>query len=756
MAVQSSLVVPRVVYTHKETTNQSFIDIHYYLKSVGVQNNDFFLALLDPGLASVDPRDPQLSTFMKTRVMNECRHNYWYFLREVVRVPDQGGSVSGGKRYILNRGNLALSYLSIYNFNVYIEMPRQTGKTVGAEARYLWDYNFGTTNSEIMFLHKDHGGSKKNLKDVKTYRDALPSYLQLSSATGANKKQLKVPNTIIAIENPHNHNKITTFPSSRSRASADNLGRGLTMPLQWYDEFAFIPYNRIVYNAATPAFSRASQNARANGAPYGIVLSSTPGDMLTDSGSYAYDIVHNSTPWNDKFYDFTYQQLYDLKAQNTNTSFWYIKYTYQQLGFGPEYFKEQVINLNKDWAAIRREILLEWAQISENAAFHQEDLDIIDSQLRDPIRTIEFGRYKQYSFLVYEDIDLRYPPIIGVDVAGGTYQDSSAITVIDSRTTRVCATFNCNYISTDDLAEVIYELVTKYMPNAVVNIERNGVGHGVVGKLKKTSIKKNLYWEIKDKVIEEAYNGIRMEKTKRKVRVYGLDSTHEIRNRLIELLYERVQYHKDKFVARVIKDEMAGMQYKKNGKVEHSDQTHDDQVFSYLLALYVWYDGQNLVDNWRIMKNTLKTDEDEDFEENIVSNYEGTLESLDLHKATSDVETDKEILDTVEWVERNAKLITAEDMLDMQSDEIVNLRSYIMSNNKDAREAYAKQTGVDESSFVSPSHIQNQVTLPMSLFDLDDDNFDPFNDDPDEYDMFAPKRNSYYQGNLVDILSKIN
>ena len=27
----------------------------------------------------------------------------------------------------------------------------------------------------------------------------------------------------------------------------------------------------------------------------------------------------------------------------------------------------------------------------------------------------------------------------------------------------------------DDLAEVLYELVVKYMPNAIINIERNGV-----------------------------------------------------------------------------------------------------------------------------------------------------------------------------------------------------------------------------------------------------------------------------------------
>jgi hypothetical protein len=53
-------------------------------------------------------------------------------------------------------------------------------------------------------------------------------------------------------------------------------------------------------------------------------------------------------------------------------------------------------------------------------------------------------------------------------------QDSSAITVIDSKTTRVGATLNCNYMPSDDLAQVLYDLVTHYLPNGIINIERNG------------------------------------------------------------------------------------------------------------------------------------------------------------------------------------------------------------------------------------------------------------------------------------------
>ena len=64
MPILGQLQKPKLVYIHKETTNQSFLDMHYYLKSKGIQNNDFFLALLDSGLAGVDPRDPNLPQYM--------------------------------------------------------------------------------------------------------------------------------------------------------------------------------------------------------------------------------------------------------------------------------------------------------------------------------------------------------------------------------------------------------------------------------------------------------------------------------------------------------------------------------------------------------------------------------------------------------------------------------------------------------------------------------------------------------------------
>ena len=691
--VEQQLQVQQYVTFHQETTNQSFIDMHYILRQKGIKNNKFFLVIYDRDLIGVDPRDPMLSPTMKMKVLRECTINYWYFLREVVRLSDQGGN---GVRYELHRGNLAMNFLFILNYNMFVELPRQHGKTTAALCRYLWIFNFGSSNSEIMFIHKNHSGSKANLAELKEIRSLLPSYLQMSSPIGPDGTRLKIPNTVETLGNPINHNKIVTLASAKNKAAANNLGRGATMPLHYYDEFAFILHNKTIYNAATPSYLTASANAKRNNAPYGILLTTTPGDLLTDEGMFAYDIRNQATPWDEHYYDMTYEQLEELRESNTNSSFFHVRFSYQQLGRGEEYFKTAVKSMNRDWAAIRREVLLEWSTTTTNCAFKTEELDIIKEYCHEPIRTIFFGRANQYRFLVYDELDPRYPPIIGVDVAGASRLDSSAITVIDSKTTKVTATLNCNFMPSDDLAEVLYVLVSKYMPNAIVNIERNGgYGNSVIQRLKKTSIKKNLYYEIKDKVVEDRFfNGIKMGKRTQTMMIYGLDSTKEVRARLIELLYERVQYHKDKFIAPVIYSEMQAMEQKKNGKVEHSSNSHDDQVFSYLMGIYVWYDGQNLMERFGIMKNTIKTDADED---EILTDFNELDEKVSIDLVDKDELSEhadgklKDVIELIEDSKRQKSFIQFEKEQYKKDQECLQeLLQY-----KPARDAYVRKYNLD-------------------------------------------------------------
>ena len=643
MAIEYNNVGYTTIYYHMSTTNRSFLNMHYYLKDIGIKNNKFMLALLDPDLRAIDPFDPNLNLLYKQKITREVLYNYWYFIRECVRIPDSGGAVGGGSKYELHRGNMALSFCMLFNINTFLELPRQRFKTVSAICWYVYLYNFNTSNSVIAFLNKRLEDSKNNLNVFKNIRNALPPYLRMNTVYNADGKELKKRESVESIEHPSNGNRIITVASARNKVAASNLLRGRTIPLLWFDEYAFIPYNNIVYTNVVPAFNTAANNAKRNRTHYGILITTTPGTLTTDEGLSAFKFKEAATPFNERWYDLDYNTLRERLDCNTNSNFVYVRYTYQQLGCDEKWFKEICRLMQNNWPDIRREVLLEWAEASDNCPFSKEDLEVIRVLVKDPIMKVPVLNGK-YEINLYESTDLtHYPPIIGVDVSGGYNRDSSAITIIDSRTTRVIADFNCNYISPTDLSRVIYELVVKYMPNAVVIIERNGgFGGSVLHNLINTGIKHNLYYEIKERVFEESYSisGI-PEKTKRRTKVYGIDSTESTRNTIIEILRNRVENHKDKFISKKIFEELLHMEVKKNGRVEHSANSHDDQVFSYLWALYVWYEGKDVLQNWNIRKEVLKTDAE--LEESVVTIDEKYKPILDEVISETNEEVDKQL-----------------------------------------------------------------------------------------------------------------
>lgn len=580
MAVQYN-TVERVIYYQHSTSNKSFIDMHLYLKDKGIRNNEFMLLLLDPDLAKVkNPWDPNLSMTMKTKIFRECMYNPWYFLREICRIPDDGNM--NGVSFILHRGNMAMIFCLMQNINTSVILPRQTGKTQSALAWYLYLFNFGTANAEMSFLNKKFEDSKLNLNRIKAIRDLLPTYLKMDHVFDLNGAKLKGKNSVETIQHPVNNNRIRTVPSAPDATRAASLMRGRTTSIVYIDEWAFVRHNKVIYLNMVPAWKTAANNAKRNNKPYGILITTTPGMLTTDEGQYAFDVRDKATKFSEHWYDLSAYEIQEIIRSNTNSSYVHIEYTYQQLGYSEEWFRDLCIDMQKNWPEIRREVLLEWSEATENSPFTKEDLDTIRGLLRAPISS--FMLFNKYTIYVYEKIlSNKYPPILGIDVAGGYMRDSSAITIIDSYSTRVTAEFNCNYISTLDLAAVIFEIVSKYMPNAVVNIERNGgFGASVIAKLLTTSIKKNLYYTIKDKVIEERVMGTQIVRKTQKMKVYGSDSTHNDRDALMEILRERVAYHKDKIISKTIYDELCGLQVKKNGRIEHSDNTHDDQVFSWL------------------------------------------------------------------------------------------------------------------------------------------------------------------------------
>lgn len=248
-------------------------------------------------------------------------------------------------------------------------------------------------------------------------------------------------------------------------------------------------------------------------------------------------------------------------------------------------------------------------------------------------------------------------------------------------------------------------------------LKLNGFGVSVLQRLCKTNIKKNLYYEIKDKVIEESFDGVRNIKKSAKVRVYGTDSSKEVRSRLIEILYDRVAMHKDKFIAPILHQEMESMEVKKNGKVEHSQNSHDDQVFSYLMALRVWYDGIDIMERYGIQKNTIKTDEDVDIELLSVdsSNTYGGMSPVDIDSMVSTMENN-EVEDQLDYVKKAGSDKLYQDYYRQKHQDDYEVLQQLLNTNSEARKAFAKKNHLDPEDRDSFDNQGGFMNLPDELF----------------------------------------
>jgi hypothetical protein len=583
-------------YIHTETKNVSFIKMQHLLERLGIENNSFFLVLYDRRLLNIDPYDQNLTMEQQLMVAQECKNNYWYFIREIARIPVPGAKlgIGGGVPYELNRGNLAMSFCLLNNYKFWVEIPRQMGKTFGMAAWYLWLQNFGTTASEFLYMNKSHDDAKNNLRRTKDIRDLIPEYLQFIKVTEEKgEKIIDNPDNIESIENKLTHNRIVTKPSATSKDRANNIGRGMTQPNQWFDEFAWLPWNIDIFDAATPANSKASEEAGKHGKPYGQAITTTPGDLESDCGKDAYAMQVDCAKFSEILYDWSPKKRAKYIQKNSRNNFLFIRFHWYQLGKDKDWFNNIVRESGFRWIKIRREYLLEWINASSKCIFEQDEIMELRNNVKQPISQAIFG---YYALDVYEMPDPNFKSIISIDVATGVAKDSSSITIINSRTFMPIAHFNSAAIDITELTKFIIEIATKFCPNCVIIPEANGPGAGLISNLKHSPVRRNLYFEYRkpgNQTDDKYKDGFIQVDSKNKVS-YGVTNTEIVRNEIIELLYILVKKHKKKFIIDKIVSEVSTLIQTKSGKVEHDSNCHDDSIFSWLIGMWALIYGKNI------------------------------------------------------------------------------------------------------------------------------------------------------------------
>jgi hypothetical protein len=203
----------------------------------------------------------------KTREYMKCKLSPLYFIENYCATPVPGGQVyikdselwkstPKYRQLIMAMHHLdAVSFLS----------SRQHGKTTTALFYMMWAMLFHS-KLEIQYITLDSRRANDAIKRMKEMLSYLPKWLQVPFKGKSDKV------TYIELENG---SKMSASYVAGS-VDPDTLGRGLSSPVIWIDEIAFVRHAEIVWGSAQPVISAARIQAQKHGYPSLVLFTSTP------------------------------------------------------------------------------------------------------------------------------------------------------------------------------------------------------------------------------------------------------------------------------------------------------------------------------------------------------------------------------------------------------------------------------------------------------------------------------------------------
>lgn len=601
---QKRLVRMNDAYYDIGTKNVSFMKFAWDLKNAGVKNWFFSLKLYDPTLIYVDPyKEDEDGNSLLTpdevlRIQTECYRNQWYYLREIARIPSTG-SGKHGIAYEANLGNMAQAFLFEMGIDNWMDLPRQCGKTQGTVQLFNYAYDYGTTRATFFHLNRDLPLAKENLRRFSEQRRLLPLPLQFKTTLDSEGHIIKGRDSSTMKEHPITKNTISIKSGPKSIDEAVKTGRGYSMSIFWSDETEFTNHIDIVISNSAPAYRTSADEADKANTTHARLFTSTPGDLDSAAGKSANKVLKKTVKFILKMYDMTKEELklYVKNNKLDSNRIVYIEYQYFQLGKDEKWVEDQYAEIG-DPITFKREVLLQRIHGSGNSPFDQTDLEYISSRKRTPIDDVILQDF--YNLSIYERLNSQIPYLVGVDCATGTLGDSNAMTIIHPKTLRPVAEFNCDYIGEIKFADLIEELVINYIPRACVIIERNHVGDAVIEYLlTKSKISGNLYYDKSRDIVADRLSQLSTIELKLKARAemktyYGSYTEGENRKSMFSLLANRVKYNRDDFVGELLINDIMTLVRFPTGKIAASPGEHDDNIMSYLIAMYIAIYGNNL------------------------------------------------------------------------------------------------------------------------------------------------------------------
>lgn len=599
---------------HYKTKNHSFLRLAEVYHRMGVKNCAFHLSLLDPSLQDVDPFSPDLTLIQKAKIVTECKKNFWYYLREIERVPEPGSP--NAIMFTANRMNIAMYWLYFNHVMTIAVILRQTGKTtsLGALGKYL--LNFGNMNTTVNLLTKSEGLKADTLLKLKAMYEELPPYLNFSARGDLFNTEM--------VHLKGLDNKFQGHLSSSSPKQAEKVGRGFTSPTNLVDEACFVENIEIAVGAMLMSGNYARRAAEKNGHPFGTLFTTTAGDIDDRDGSFAYGLVTGATLWDELLLDCgDLNLLNEVIYQNCSSGkngfkrpMVNITLSYRQLGLDDEWLRKTLQDNVSTPENIQRDLFNKWMSGSSASPIDKTLLRILRESMVEQAMSRFYAphNYLLRWYITEEEVDYRVKNghhfSIGVDTSDGSGRDDISFVVRDHVYGDIICVATFNEINLITVANFFVSFLLRYT-NSTMIIERRSSAAAIIDYMITMLCAAGV------NPFTRLYNTIYQNKEvhKKEFELISKASPHD-EDIFIQYkrhlgfvtsgsgvtsraeLYSTTLTHMLKFTAHVSKDmkliDQVSALVIKNNRIDHPAGGNDDVVVGALLSYWLLTTGRNL------------------------------------------------------------------------------------------------------------------------------------------------------------------
>ena len=519
----------------------------------------------------------ELDSKTMTLELIKCRMSALYFIENYVSVPVAGGRVSMRESEQWNSTDKYKIIIELFqqHDSVLYMSSRQSGKTTTSAMYLLWCMVF-FPKIQISYLTLDKNRAIDMISRMKEMMDSLPKWLRVRPKSNAER---------LSYYELSNGSKISASFVSGSN-DPDKVGRGLSSPIVFIDETAFIPHADIVWGALQPSVSAAKRFAKRNGYPNGVIFTSTPNGA---GENFFYNVYNNSVKFDD-IYNYETKTLYpdylnEFSKEGKNA---FISVVLHWSEFRTqEWYEEQKKELNFNQKKINQE--LDLAFLGSNACIFSDE---VIAQLI-PKRRVEFIKLPYGNeFDLFEEIDPNEKYFLGVDTAmsAGAASDFSAIVLTRARDGKPIGEWKGRFSVVKRFAQLVKTVIKSLKilhglnsSTLIVVIERNSIGKETLEEL----IYDESEFDFEIYLFKEQVGT-----GNNKEWVPGLYTSNSgkmgqgKRDKMFNMLMTYANENPYSIHGRRLIDELRNLEQKTNGRIEAGRGHHDDVIMAWNFCLY--------------------------------------------------------------------------------------------------------------------------------------------------------------------------